>query len=65
MRILALSLITMAALSGCVVIPAEPSAVVSAPGVYVAPPPVVVVPARPYYGYRYDGYGRYRYRRYY
>jgi hypothetical protein len=46
-------LLAGAALSGCVVLPMD-----AGPGVYAAPPPVIVAP-RPYY---YGHYGpRYRY----
>lgn len=50
-------LLLIAALGGCTVVPVGPPVVYGpSPGaVYAAPPPVLVVPARPYYG----GYGYY------
>ena len=66
MKILAsFALLAIFALTGCVVVPAEPAVVVGPPRAYINPPSVVVVPARPYYGYGYYGHGRYRYRPYY
>lgn len=69
MKILVLALLAVAGLAGCVVVPAEPAAFVGVPRVYVNPPPLVVVPGRPYY-YGYGGgygrgYGAPRYRPYY
>lgn len=62
MKTAALSLLTLAALAGCVVVPAEPPVVVGPPRAYVAPP-VVVVPGRPYYRHGYDGRHDWHHRR--
>ena len=68
MKIIAPLLVTAAVLGGCTVVPVSrpvvygaPPVVAIGPPVYAVPgpPPVVVVPARPYYGYRnYYGYRR-------
>jgi hypothetical protein len=70
MKTLVLALLAVAGLAGCIVVPAEPAAVVGVPRAYINPPPLVVVPGWPYYyGYGGGGYGRgygaRRYRPYY
>lgn len=57
MKTLAALILAGTTLAGCAVVPAGP-VVYGPPRVYVAPPPVVVVPARPYYSPY--GYGYYR-----
>ena len=58
MKSVLLVIVAVAAVSGCAVVPAY-----GPPGVYVAPPAVVVAPSYGYgyYGYRggYGGYGGY------
>ena len=57
MKTIAPLLLLAAALGGCTVVPVSRPVVYGPPpvAVYPAPAPVVVVPARPYYG----GYGYY------
>ncbi len=50
MKTLLFTLLVCAAAAGCVVIPAEPAVVIGPARAYAYPPPVVVVPGRPYYG---------------
>jgi hypothetical protein len=62
MKTFVLSLLSLIGLAGCVVVPAGHPAYHHGPRVYSAPPPVVVVPARPhphrgYWGPRYRYYG--------
>jgi hypothetical protein len=58
MKIIAPMLVVAATLGGCAVVPVgRPVAYGPPMAVYpAAPPPVVVVPSRPYYGGYYGGY---------
>ena len=58
MKSLALVLVSLAALSGCAVVPAYGPGVYGPPAVYAAP--TVVVPYGGYYGGYRGGYHRYR-----
>lgn len=60
------ALLAAAALTGCVVIPAEPGLSGHPARTYVSPVPIVVVPGRGYFGYGHShGYSSPPYRGYY